>query len=106
MLEHKSTGLAEFVAVPVSCFQESTMRRRKCDAFGVEFRYAGDGFATFAGGQLADHAGIQVGIDGHLLARQRVQGKAGRDFGVRTAPWLMTRNWIAISARNSTKPTT
>ena len=25
---------------------------------------------------------------------------------VRTAPWLTTRNWIAISARKSTKPTT
>ena len=34
-----------------------------------------------AGRDLVDGAGLQVGVDGHLLARHRVQGEARGDFG-------------------------
>ncbi len=47
----------------------------------VEFgflRHFGTALARF---RLGDHAGVQVGVDRHLLARHRVQREARADFG-------------------------
>ena len=46
----------------------------------VEFGLGGQLLAPALGFGLVDQAGVQVGIDGHLLAGQRVQGEARRDF--------------------------
>ena len=37
--------------------------------------------AALAGLVLVDQAGVQVGVDGHLLAGHRVEGEAGADLG-------------------------
>ena len=47
----------------------------------VELGLAGDGLAAFARLLLVDQAGVHVGVDGHLLAGQRVEGEAGGDLG-------------------------
>ena len=46
----------------------------------VEFGFAGHLLAAGAGLGLVDETGVQVGIDGHLLAGQGVEGEAGGDF--------------------------
>ena len=46
----------------------------------VEFGLARQVFAALAGFGLIDQAGAQVGIDGHLLAGQGVEGEARGDF--------------------------
>ena len=38
-------------------------------------------FAALAGLVLGDQAGVQVGVDAHLLARHGVQGEAGGHLG-------------------------
>src|SRR4051794_39759820 len=40
----------------------------------------GDGLAAAAGFGFLDDAGIEIGIDGHLLTGHGVQGKSGGDF--------------------------
>ena len=47
----------------------------------VELGLAGNRLAAPARLGLVDQAGIHVGVDGHLLAGQRVQGEARRDLG-------------------------
>src|SRR3989344_1279256 len=47
----------------------------------VEFGLFAHLAAALAGLGLVNHAGAQVGVDGHLLAGHGVQGEAGRDFG-------------------------
>jgi hypothetical protein len=47
----------------------------------VEVRFPAQVFALLDGLLLVDEAGVQVGLDGHLLAGHGVQGEAGRDFG-------------------------
>ena len=47
----------------------------------VEFGLVSDPFAPGAGLHFVDEAGIQVGIDCHLLAGQGVESEAGGDFG-------------------------
>ena len=46
----------------------------------VEFRFLGDHFAARAGLLLVDQPGVQVRVDGHLLAGHGVQGEARGDF--------------------------
>ena len=46
----------------------------------VEVGFLRDVRAALAGLVLADQAGVQVGVDRHLLAGHRVQGEARRDF--------------------------
>ena len=45
-----------------------------------EVGFVGDGGAALARFVLADQPGVEVGIDGHLLAGHRVEGEAGGDF--------------------------
>ena len=40
----------------------------------------GDFLAAALGFVLVDHAGVQIGVDGHLPARHAVQGEAGGHF--------------------------
>ena len=47
----------------------------------VEIRFLGHFGAAFLGVFLADQAGVEVGVDGHLLAGHGVEAEAGRDFG-------------------------
>ncbi len=47
----------------------------------VEVGFLRDLGAAFARHVFADQAGIQVGIDGHLLARHRIQGETRAHFG-------------------------
>ncbi len=47
----------------------------------VEFRVARDLLAPGAGLRLVDQAGVQVGVDGHLLAGHGVEGEAGGNLG-------------------------
>ena len=47
----------------------------------VEIGLVGDLFTAPAGGVLVDQAGIEIGVNGHLLARHGVQGEAGRHLG-------------------------
>src|SRR5690606_1217346 len=47
----------------------------------VEVRLASDVAAAVLGFGLGDDAGVQIRIDGHLLAGHGVQGEAGRDLG-------------------------
>ena len=46
----------------------------------VKVGLAGDVFAAFAGLLVRQNAGIQIGIDCHLLAGHRIERKARRDF--------------------------
>ena len=46
----------------------------------VEFRFAGDLFAAGAGSALVNHSGVQVGVDGHLLAGQRIESETRGHF--------------------------
>ena len=46
-----------------------------------EFGFLGDGRAALAGFVFADQAGVQVGVDGHLLARHRIEREARADLG-------------------------
>ncbi len=47
----------------------------------VELTFARQAFTPRAGLLEIDDAGAQIGVDAHLLARHRVQGESGRDFG-------------------------
>jgi hypothetical protein len=47
----------------------------------VELGFAGCLFAAGARLMLVDESGIEVGVDGHLLAGQRVESEARGDFG-------------------------
>ena len=47
----------------------------------VELGFARDRLAAAPGFGFIDEAGVHVGIDGHLLAGQRVQREARRDLG-------------------------
>ena len=47
----------------------------------VEVGLGGDLGAAAAGLVLVDQAGVQVGVDRHLLAGHRVEGEAGADLG-------------------------
>ena len=47
----------------------------------VEFGFVRNLFAAGAGLLFIDQAGIQVGVDGHLLAGHGVQGEARGNFG-------------------------
>jgi hypothetical protein len=55
---------------------------------------------------LVDEAGIEVGIDGHLLAGQRVQREAGRHLGDALPPLVTTTKLMIIRMTNTTRPTT
>ncbi len=46
-----------------------------------EIRFLSDFLAPLLGLLLIDQAGVEIGIDGHLLARHGVEGKAGTDLG-------------------------
>ncbi len=46
----------------------------------VEIRLVGDIFAPLTCLFLIDQSGVEIGVDRHLLARQRIKGKARRDF--------------------------
>ena len=46
----------------------------------VKLRLASDGLPASARGNFIDKAGIQIGIDRHLLSRERVQREARGDF--------------------------
>ncbi len=46
----------------------------------VEFRFGREVLASFSRFRLVNQPGVQVRIDRHLLARQRIQGKARRHF--------------------------
>ncbi len=46
----------------------------------VELRLASHCLAPFSRRDFIDKAGIQIGIDGHLLSRQCIQSETGRDF--------------------------
>ena len=57
------------------------LREARCAVHGaVEFGFAGQLFAALAGFGFVDQAGVQVGIDRHLLAGQGIQGEARGDF--------------------------
>jgi hypothetical protein len=47
----------------------------------VELRFLGDLCAAAARLLLGDQAGVQIGVDGHLLAGHGIEGEARRDFG-------------------------
>jgi hypothetical protein len=47
----------------------------------IEFRFLAHFRAALLGFRLGDQAGVQVGIDCHLLARHRIQGKTRADLG-------------------------
>ena len=47
----------------------------------VEVGLVGDLLAAALGLGLVDQAGVEVGVDRHLLAGHRVEGEAGRDLG-------------------------
>ena len=47
----------------------------------VEVGFVGDLLAAALGLGLVDEAGVEVGVDRHLLAGHRVEGEARRDFG-------------------------
>jgi hypothetical protein len=47
----------------------------------VKFGLAGDALAPPPRLDLVDQPGVHVGVDGHLLARQRIQGEARRHLG-------------------------
>src|SRR5690606_406371 len=47
----------------------------------VEVGLLGDGLAAFAGFGFGDVAGVEIGVDRHLLAGHGIQGEAGGDFG-------------------------
>ncbi len=47
----------------------------------VEVGLLGDFLASLARLVVADQAGVEVGVDRHLLARHGIQGEAGGDFG-------------------------
>ncbi len=47
----------------------------------VELGFAGDGFAAGAGLLLVDESGVEVGVDGHLLAGHGIEGEARGDLG-------------------------
>ncbi len=47
----------------------------------IELGLARDGLAPAPGLRLVDQAGVHVRVDGHLLARQRIEREAGRHFG-------------------------
>jgi len=65
------------------------------------------GLFVRAGARLmfVDESGIEVGVDGHLLAGQRVESEARVTSAVRTAPWLTTMYWMAMRAMKRTNPT-
>ena len=46
----------------------------------VEVGFGSDGLTAAAGFVFVDEAGVEVGVDGHLLAGHAVQGEAGGDF--------------------------
>ncbi len=46
----------------------------------VELRFARDFLSAFARLMLVDEAGVQVGVNRHLLARHGIEGKAGSNF--------------------------
>src|SRR5205823_4678475 len=47
----------------------------------VEVGFLGNFLAAAAGFDLVDRAGVDVGVDGHLLAGHGIEGEAGGDFG-------------------------
>ena len=57
------------------------LREAGCAVHGaVEFRFGGQLLAARARFGFVDQPGAQIGIDGHLLAGQGIQGEAGGDF--------------------------
>ena len=53
-----------------------------------------------------ERAGVNVGVDRHLLARHRVERETRRTSATRCEPVAITMNWIVIRIANTIRPTT
>ena len=71
----------------------------------VEFTFLDNLLPPLLGLFFGDVAGVEVGVDGHLLSGHGVR-TIGADFANCVAPLVMTMNWMMRIIMNMTMPTT